>query len=118
MSETNSPKKDVVFVADRVTLLAFQPLGAQCVSLEEATESADPRRRRDFLRQYCEDAKMVVVSHEARIQLGEDLEAVTNPAGLPLVVAIPGALGSKGDRGVRIRKLVERAMGADLFKDD
>ena len=113
-----SEAKDLVFVADRVTLLAFRPLGAKCVSLEEATESADPQWRRDFFFFHCESAKMVVVSHEARLELAEDLDAVTNPHGLPLVVAIPGALGSKGDRGARIRKLVERAMGADLFKDD
>jgi len=113
-----SEHKDVVFVADRVTLLAFKPLGVRCVALEDATSSIDPQQRREFLRQYCAAAKLVVVSHEARIQLNEDLDAVTNPHGLPLVVAIPGALGSKGDRGVRIRKLVERAMGADLFKED
>lgn len=114
MSETN----DVVFIADRITLLGFMPLGVGCVPLEEATARLDPAGRRQFLREQVEGAKLVVVSHEARIQLGEDLDAVTNPSGLPLVVAIPGALGSRGDRGERIRRLVERAMGADLFSEE
>ena len=111
---------DVVFIADRVTLLGFKPLGVGCISLEEATTSSsdDPSHIKNYLRERLEGTKLVVVSHEARIALGNDLEAVTNPSGLPLVVTIPGALGARGDGGERIRRLVERAMGADLFGDE
>ena len=110
-----SNTKDVVFVADRVSLLAFRPLGVDCVAVDELMSSGASQHIRDELRSRCENAKLVIVSHEARLQLGEDIDAVTNPDGLPLVVDIPGALGSRGDGGVQIRELVIRAMGADLF---
>jgi len=113
-----SEQREMVLVADRVTLLAFRPLGVHCVPIELITESADPNSRRQLLQTHTAGAKLVVVSHEARLQLGDEITAVTNPGGLPLVVTIPGAMGSKGDKGQRIRNLVERAIGADLFKDD
>ena len=113
-----SEQREMVLVADRVTLLAFRPLGIHCVPIETITESADPAARRDLLRTHTAGAKLVVVSHEARLQLGEEIDAVTNPGGIPLVLTIPGAMGSTGDKGRRIKLLVERAIGADLFKDE
>jgi vacuolar-type H+-ATPase subunit F/Vma7 len=112
MSDTT---KDVVFIADRVSLLAFRPLGVNCISVDELLDSSSDVQ--SVLKDVCEDAKLVIVSHEARLQLGDDIDAVTNPEGLPLVVDIPGALGSRGDGGTQIRELVIRAMGADLFGD-
>lgn len=109
-----SKTKDVVFVADRVSLLAFRPLGVDCVAVDELLDSGSASIQ-DTLKEKCENAKLVMVSHEARLQLGDDIDAVTNPEGLPLVVDIPGAIGSRGDGGTQIRQLVIRAMGADLF---
>lgn len=113
-----SDTKDVVFVADRVSLLAFRPLGIHCIAVDELIESGSSAQIQTELKEVCEDAKLVIVSHEARLQLGDDIDAVTNPEGLPLVVDIPGALGSRGDGGTQIRELVIRAMGADLFGDE
>jgi vacuolar-type H+-ATPase subunit F/Vma7 len=113
-----SKTKDVVFVADRVSLLAFRPLGIDCVAVDEVMSAGSSLAIQNELRDRCEDAKLVIVSHEARLQLGDDIDAVTNPEGLPLVVDIPGALGSRGDGGTQIRELVIRAMGADLFGDE
>ena len=110
--------KDIVFIADRVSLLAFRPLGIQCIAVDELMSSESEENVTEELRQYCENAKLVIVSHEARLQLGKTIDTVTNPDGLPLVVDIPGAIGSRGDGGTQIRKLVIRAMGADLFGDN
>ena len=42
---------DIVFVADRVTLLGFRPLGIGCIALDEALAIPDEGERREFLRE-------------------------------------------------------------------
>jgi len=118
MSNEKTAQKHVVFIGDRVSLLPFRPLGINCIIIDDACSSKSPVEVEEELRSKCENAKLVVVTHEARLQLGESIDNVTNPEGLPLVVDIPGAIGSRGDGGTNIRQLVIRAMGADLFGDE
>ncbi len=99
----------IAFLGDRDTVVGFRSLGL----------SAYPVRTQEDAREALRVAResgcrvLVVTEQTARWLQDELREMATHP--LPAVLVVPSTRGSQGLGMERLRGLVEKAVGADIF---
>ena len=103
----------VGFVGTRDTAPAFRPLGI------DVAEVSDAGAAEAALEQMCRGDHVLVLLEEGVARaIAPAVERVKRRP-LPVLSLVPGAEGSRGTTIQAIRKLVERAVGADiLFKGE
>lgn len=102
---------DVAIIADRETGLAFRSMGIQALH-------AEPGEARDVLKKASEKYKIIFVT-ENLAQTVTDLITEYVDQTLPIIIEIPSFEGTIGLGKQKMKRITERAVGADiLFKEE
>ena len=104
--------KKIAVIGDKGSVLGFQAVGF------EAFETTGPEETKAALRQVTRgDYGIVFITEKAYSQVVDYADSFKELT-IPAIIPIPGREGSMGLGMARVRKNVERAVGADiLFKD-
>lgn len=101
--------RNIACVGRYETVFPFRAIGlhtVQCNNSKETRESIEQLVREGFGLIFVEEE----FYGDLKDLLDEYREEVT-----PAIVAIPGAVGSKGEALERIREIIKKAIGADIF---
>ena len=99
----------VVFVGDRVSTLAFRPLGVEVLEAEDARSAAEQVGRA------VEDGCSVLLITEECARWAADRLSILRAEALPAVAVIPGATSAGGMAFERLKRNVEKALGSSLI---
>jgi V/A-type H+-transporting ATPase subunit F len=109
MSES---EHEVAIIADKETGMAFKSIGIQplCAESREEAES--------LLRKVSEEFKIIFVTEDlAQHLIGVITEYASQT--LPIIIEIPSFRGSLGLGREKMKRITERAVGADiLFREE
>ncbi len=104
---------EVGFVGSRDIAAVFRPLGLEVAEVASAAEAEVALER-----MAGEGFALVFLEEDLGIELGETLARLKQRS-LPVISLVPGVRGSRGTAAAAIRRMVERAVGADiLFKGE
>lgn len=105
-------KKDMAIIADRETGLAFGSMGLKALHADTIEET------RDILREASKKYKIIFVT-ENLAQGVTDLITEYATQTLPIIIEVPSYEGTVGLGKQKIKRITERAIGADiLFKEE
>ncbi len=101
---------NMAVIGDRDSILPFRAVGMKVMPVADAQEAAQAF---DSL----VNAKYVVifVTERVAVEIGERIEAIALKT-LPSVVLIPDNRGSLGLATEKVRQIVSKAIGADIFR--
>ncbi len=99
-------------IGDRTSVLGFQALGF------EAYPVSEPKEARDLWPDImAKDYTIIMVTEEVYHEI-EDLACECGNQFTPAVLIIPPAKGGEGLGFERIKKIVEKAIGIDIFSEE
>lgn len=99
-------------MGDRTSVLGFQALGF------EAYPVADPKEARDLWPKVKEKNYTIIMVTEEVYHEIEDLALECGNQFTPAVLIIPPAKGGEELGHKRIKKIVEKAIGIDIFSEE
>ncbi len=99
----------IAFLGDRDSVSGFRPLG---VSVHAVRSQEDARKALDAARE--RGSRVVLVTEEVALWLQSELREVAAEP-LPVVLVVPSTRGTQGLGMRQLRRLVEKAVGADIF---
>jgi V/A-type H+-transporting ATPase subunit F len=109
MSES---EHEVAIIADKETGMAFKSIGIQPLHAQTKEEAGS------LLREVSAEYKIIFVTEDLAQQLmGVITEYASQP--LPIIIEIPSFRGSLGLGREKMKRITERAVGADiLFREE
>jgi V/A-type H+-transporting ATPase subunit F len=99
----------IAFLGDRDTVAGFRPLG---LSVHAVRSPEDAREALHAAREG--GCRLLLVTEQAALWLQDELQEMATRS-LPAVLVVPSTRGSQGLGMQRLRGLVEKAVGADIF---
>ncbi|MBD3372508.1 MAG: V-type ATP synthase subunit F [Candidatus Coatesbacteria bacterium] len=106
------PLESIYFIGREDQLRGFRVLGVSVVGVESLSQAEHALRKA-----VRDDAVAVFITEDFGALMQETLELFGDRP-LPVITLIPTAEGASGGTRRRIRRLVERAVGADILGDD
>ncbi|MGD2246848.1 MAG: V-type ATP synthase subunit F [Candidatus Methanofastidiosia archaeon] len=108
----NKKQKDMAIIADRETGLAFGSMGLKALHAETVEET------RNVLREASKKYKIIFVT-ENLAQGVTDVITEYATQTLPIIIEVPSFEGTVGLGKQKMKRITERAVGADiLFKEE
>jgi V/A-type H+-transporting ATPase subunit F len=99
----------VAVIGDKDTILGFKAFGFNIFTVKDESEA------REAWQEVCKsDHDLIFITEEYYQKMG-DLIAEFSEKPVPAVLAIPNIAGATGLSIERIRKLAEKAIGADIL---
>ena len=110
---------DLAVLGDFDSIMGFRALGLDAYPYGEP-ETLDEEEIRPQLREIVREsgAKVLFVTEPFYQKFSELLETLRGQAVFPLFVPIPNNRGSLGSGADKVKALVAKAIGADIFGDD
>ena len=106
----------LAIIGSHDSILGFKALGLDCFSVES------PQDALQVLRDLIATGKgyaAIYLTDDLASPIDADIEELKKGIPLiPILVIIPSQKGSLDMATVKIRKMVEKALGTDLFKDE
>jgi V/A-type H+-transporting ATPase subunit F len=103
--------EDVAIISDRETGLVFQSMGIQPLY-------AEPGETGDVLREASKKYKIIFVTEDLAQPITDLITEYADQT-LPIIIEIPSFEGTVGLGKRKIKRITERAVGADiLFKEE
>jgi len=102
----------IAILGNKDTIAGFRALGVETI---EATAPEDAREKLVAL--YKEERHAVVFITEEWADILQEHISELAPKALPAIVAIPSQKGSTGAGLRNLGKIVEQAVGSDIFKN-
>ena len=103
---------DIAIISDRETGLAFKSVGMQPLHAETGEEA------RDVLREASKTYKIIFITEDLAQHIADVIsEFMTETE--PIIIEIPSSEGTIGLGKQKMKRITERAVGADiLFKEE
>jgi V/A-type H+-transporting ATPase subunit F len=102
---------DIAIITDREAGLAFQSMGIKALS-------AEPEKVRDVLQEASKQYKIIFITEDLAQPVADLITAYAAQT-LPIIIEIPPIGGTIGLGKKKMKRITERAVGADiLFKEE
>lgn len=106
----------LAIIGSQDSILGFKALGLECFPVEKPEQALQVVK--DLLLKKMEYAAIYLTDDFAS-KIDHELEKIKKDIPLlPILVFIPSQKGSLDMARIKIRKMVEKALGTDLFKDE
>lgn len=102
---------NIAVIGDKDSVLCFKAVGVSVFPTAEVDEA-----RKIFEKLIRGDYAVIFITEQLAAGLEEEIQKVAFQP-LPSVVLIPNSKGSLGTGAERIRGVVKKAVGADIFSD-
>ncbi len=117
-------KYSIAIVGNKETILGFKALGLKTFNAntpEEATKvlfELKDKRVEDSSEEDSRPAYAIIfITEDLAMKINKDDYKKLSGSALPAIVPLPGSKGTTGYGITRIGKMVEQAVGSDIFKD-
>lgn len=104
------PTYELAVIAEKDVVLAFRAVGVRTFGVSTAMEAAETLRRLAAEGKYA----VIFITETVAEEILPVIQEYGNQA-LPSIVLVPGIKGSEGFALERIRRIVEKAVGADIL---
>jgi V/A-type H+-transporting ATPase subunit F len=101
----------IAVIGDRGSVLGFKALGLDTVFADNSTQA-----RQALHSLAAEECAVIYITEQLAADIMDDINQYTD-ALLPAIILIPGKAGSLGIGISNVHKTVERAVGADILKN-
>ena len=105
------PTSNVAVIGDRDSVLCFKAVGVDVYPAADPAEAAEI-----FGRLIRDEYAVIFITEPLAVELDEQIQEVAYRP-LPSVVLIPNSKGALGHGSERIREVVKKAVGADIFAE-
>jgi V/A-type H+/Na+-transporting ATPase subunit F len=111
----------IAIVGNKDQILGFKALGITASVAnngEEARDALFQLYKEEIILENGDAKKkyaIIFILEDLAIQITEDDYKKLNKAAIPAIIPIPGIQGSQGYGLLRIKKMVEQAVGSDIF---
>lgn len=102
----------IAVVGDRDSVLGFKAAGFRVVSTE------DPQKAGDAVKRLADEGYAVVFVTEDLSEKMTDIFERYRERRIPAIIPVPGNRGGTGFSMRQIKSAVERAVGADILKEE
>jgi V/A-type H+-transporting ATPase subunit F len=103
----------IAVLGEERNILGFRPFGADIYFYSEGDGEIDEWFKSVLKKEY----KLIVITESIAVKLKSQIDALWEKE-LPVVLTIRGLGESTGIASERLRKLVIKAIGTDLFKEE
>ncbi|MBU7014318.1 MAG: V-type ATP synthase subunit F [Theionarchaea archaeon] len=102
----------IAMISDRETGLIFKNMGI------DSLEAETPDMASALLREHAKEYGIIFITEDLAVQIAGTIEEYASSS-LPAVIEIPSFEGPKGLGKMKMRRICEKAAGADiLFKEE
>jgi V/A-type H+-transporting ATPase subunit F len=102
----------IAVIGDRESVLGFKALGLETIFADNAALA-----REALHRLVAEDCAVIYITEQLAAHMSEEIAQYTESL-RPAIILIPGKAGSLGIGMANVHKAVERAVGADILKNN
>lgn len=96
----------IAVIGDKESIIPFNAFGVACY------DCADPEKAKEILKKIIgEDYSLIFITEE----LAENIKPFYKEIRFPVIIEIPSWKGTTGLGRAKIKSIVERAVGADIF---
>lgn len=117
-------KYDIAIVGNKDTILGFKALGLKTVNAtdgEQATAALFKLKAEQVVDEKTQESRpkyaIIFITEDLAMDVLKDDYAKLSQDALPAIVPVPGSKGTTGYGLKRIGKMVEQAVGSDIFGD-
>ncbi|MBU0668331.1 V-type ATP synthase subunit F [Patescibacteria group bacterium] len=116
-------KYSIAIVGNKEAILGFKALGLKAFnanSAEEATKVLYELKSEEIINEKTGESKpayaIIFITEDLAMEISKDDYKKLSAAALPAIIPVPGPKGTTGYGIRRIGKMVEQAVGSDIFK--
>jgi len=102
----------IAVIGDRESVLGFKALGLETIFAENTAEA-----RQALHKLAEEDCAVIYITEQLAANMTEEINQYVEKI-MPAIILIPGKAGSLGIGIESVHKAVERAVGADILKNN
>jgi V/A-type H+-transporting ATPase subunit F len=102
----------IAVVGDLDSIMGFKAIGYSTCAVKDGAEA------REAIRNLANEGYAIIFVTESSINGADDFMEEFRGRITPAIIPIPGNRGSMGIGMQRVKKAVERAVGADILKQD
>ena len=117
-------KYSIAIVGNKETILGFKALGLKTFDAntpEEATQVLYDLKGEEIINEKTGEGNpayaIIFITEELAMGISKDDYKKLSADALPAIVPVPGSKGTTGYGITRIGKMVEQAVGSDIFKE-
>jgi V/A-type H+-transporting ATPase subunit F len=102
----------IALISDKETGLIFKNLGIDDLEARTSEEASD------ILKEKSEEYGIIFITEDLALQIADTIEEYSSSS-LPAIIEIPSSKGPTGLGRMKMKRICERAVGADiLFKEE
>lgn len=106
----------LAIIGSRDSILGFKALGLDCYPTDNPSDALEVVNDLIFKKQ---GYAAIYLTDDLASKINTELENVKKGAPLlPILIIIPSHKGSLNMETIKIRKMVEKALGTDIFKEE
>ena len=106
-------KYKIAIVGNKETILGFKALGLET---HDANTAEDAVKVLYDLKEEQDQYAIIFITEELAMGIPKDDYKKLSQSALPAIIPVPGSKGTTGYGIKRIGKMVEQAVGSDIFK--
>ena len=114
----------IAIVGNKDTILGFKALGLETFDANSSTEATNilfKLKKETLIDEKTGEEKpayaIIFITEDLAININEEDYKQLSEDALPAIVPVPGIKGTQGYGIKRIGKMVEKAVGSDIFKE-
>jgi len=106
----------LAIIGSRDSILGFKALGLDCFPVDNPKDALEVVKSLILDKQ---EHAAIYLTDDLASKIDKDLEKIKKGAPLlPILIIIPSHKGSLNMETIKIRKMVEKALGTDIFKEE
>ncbi|MGA1790343.1 MAG: V-type ATP synthase subunit F [bacterium] len=106
----------LAIIGNQDSILGFKAFGLDCFPVEKSSEALDILKT---LMLKKKEYAAIYMTDDLALEIDAELEEIKKGAPLlPVLVIIPSQKGSLDTATIKIRRMVEKALGMDIFKEE
>lgn len=116
-------KYNIAIVGNKDTILGFKALGLKTFDANSGQEASEVLRKLKAEEIKLDDGEtrpayaIIFITEDLATQIPHDDYKKLSQDALPAIIPVPGSQGASGYGIKRIGKMVEQAVGSDIFKE-
>jgi len=106
----------LAIIGNQDSILGFKALGLDCFPVEKSSQALDILKNLILKKK---EYAAIYMTDDLALEIDAELEEIKKGAPLlPVLVIIPSQKGSLDTATIKIRRMVEKALGMDIFKEE
>lgn len=105
-------KYSIAIIGNQETILGFKALGLETFNADTSEEALKILYKLKTINLYA----IIFIAEDLAMEISKEDYRKLSTQALPAIIPLPGSKGSSGYGLKRIGKIVEKAVGSDIFK--